>query len=62
MPAAFFAAAPLVTGRSKKRPPQQGDGKWQTCQNVFRQKTLAKLPGLCYTSKAFGERLQKRSK
>ena len=61
MPAAFFGGS-LVTSHNKKRPPQQGGGTWQTCQNVLGQKTLAKLPGLCYTSKAFGERLPKRSR
>jgi hypothetical protein len=46
----FFCGSLLVAGHSKKRPPQQGGGKWQTCQNVFCQKTLAKLPGLRYTN------------
>ena len=61
MPAAFFAAD-WSLAITKKRPPQHGGGKWQTFQNVLVQKTLAKLPGLCYTSKAFGERLQKWSR
>lgn len=60
MPAAFFAAA-WIQGHIKKRPPQHSGGKWQTCQNVFCQKTLAKLPGLSYTNKASGEPLPKRS-
>ena len=49
MSAAFFMAVWLLT-ISKKRPPQHGGGKWQTCQNVFCRKTLAKLSGLRYTN------------
>ena len=61
MPAAFFAAVTCIS-QAKKRPPQHGGGRWQTCQNVLGQKTLAKLPRLCYTSKASGELPQKRSR